>query len=176
MRSAIPKSELQPVGLRGSFLLRKSLLGAVAICSVAMLSPWVATADDYKLAIPFGLEETAVVIPADNPLTAEKVELGRTLFFDKRLSQDNTIACASCHLATNAFTDGKPVSTGIRGQKGGRSAPASFNRVFSSAQFWDGRAATLEDQSIGPFTNPIEHGFANYDVMNAKMMKIQGYR
>jgi cytochrome c peroxidase len=176
MRSAIPKSELQPVGLRGSFLLRKSLLGAVAICSVAMLSPWVATADDYKLAIPFGLEETAVVIPADNPLTTEKVELGRTLFFDKRLSQDNTIACASCHLATNAFTDGKPVSTGIRGQKGGRSAPASFNRVFSSAQFWDGRAATLEAQSVGPFTNPIEHGFANYDVMNAKMMKIQGYR
>jgi cytochrome c peroxidase len=98
------------------------------------------------------------------------------LFFDKRLSQDNTIACANCHLAKFAFTDGKPVSTGIRGQKGGRSAPASFNRVFSSAQFWDGRAATLEDQSIGPFTNPIEHGFANYDVMMAKMKKIAGYR
>ena len=82
----------------------------------------------------------------------------------------------SCHLAKFAFTDGRPVATGIRGQKGGRSAPASFNRVFSSAQFWDGRAATLEDQSIGPFTNPIEHGFANYDVMRAKMMKITGYR
>ena len=176
MKPAKPKPELRQVGLRGSFLLRKSLLGAVAICSVAMLSPWAATAADYKLAIPFGLEETAVVIPADNPLTAEKVELGRTLFFDKRLSQDNTIACASCHLSTNAFTDGKPVSTGIRGQKGGRSAPASFNRVFSSAQFWDGRAPTLEAQSVGPFTNPIEHGFANYDVMNAKMMKIAGYR
>src|SRR3989304_8271259 len=131
---------------------------------------------EYKLKIPFGLEETAVVIPADNPLTNEKVELGRLLFFDKRLSQDNTIACANCHLAKFAFTDGKPVSTGIRGQKGGRSAPVSFNRVFSSAQFWDGRAATLEDQSIGPFTNPIEHGFANYDVMMAKMMKIAGYR
>ncbi|TKS60756.1 MAG: cytochrome-c peroxidase [Nitrospira sp.] len=131
---------------------------------------------EYKLKIPFGLEETAVVIPADNPLTNEKVELGRLLFFDKRLSQDNTIACANCHLAKFAFTDGKPVSTGIRGQKGGRSAPVSFNRVFSSAQFWDGRAATLEDQSIGPFTNPIEHGFANYDVMMAKMKKIAGYR
>jgi cytochrome c peroxidase len=176
MKPAIPKPELRQVGLRGSFLLRKSLLGAVAICSTAMLSPMVTTAADYKLVIPFGLEETAVVIPADNPLTAEKIELGRTLFFDKRLSQDNTIACASCHLATHAFTDGKPVSTGIRGQKGGRSAPASFNRVFSSAQFWDGRAPTLEAQSVGPFTNPIEHGFANYDVMNAKMMKIAGYR
>jgi cytochrome c peroxidase len=135
-----------------------------------------ATQGEYKLKIPFGLEETAVVIPADNPLTTEKVELGRALFFDKRLSQDNTIACASCHLAKFAFTDGRPVSTGIRGQKGGRSAPASFNRVFSSAQFWDGRAETLEMQSVGPFTNPIEHGFANYDVMRAKMMKIAGYR
>ena len=131
---------------------------------------------EYKLKIPFGLEETAVVIPADNPLTNEKVELGRALFFDKRLSQDNTIACANCHLAKFAFTDGRPVSTGIRGQKGGRSAPASINRVFSTVQFWDGRAATLEEQSVGPFTNPIEHGFASYDVMMAKMKKIAGYR
>ena len=66
--------------------MRKSVLGALAISSVALLSPWVATAADYKLKIPFGLEESAVVIPADNPLTTEKVELGRALFFDKRLS------------------------------------------------------------------------------------------
>ena len=176
MKPAVPKTELRQAVLGGSSLLRKSFLGALAICSVATLSPWIATATDYTLKIPFGLEETAVVIPADNPLTTEKVELGRALFFDKRLSQDNTIACASCHLAKFAFTDGRPVSTGIRGQKGGRSAPASFNRVFSSAQFWDGRAETLEMQSVGPFTNPIEHGFANYDVMRAKMMKIAGYR
>jgi cytochrome c peroxidase len=189
MKPVTPKTELPPsTQLRkavfgGSLLLDKSFLGVLAICAIAMLSSWIATpaanaqsATEYKLKIPFGLEETAVVIPADNPLTNEKVELGRLLVFDKRLSQDNTIACMSCHLAKFAFTDGKPVATGIRGQKGGRSAPASFNRVFSSAQFWDGRAATLEDQSIGPFTNPIEHGFANYDVMRAKMMKIAGYR
>jgi cytochrome c peroxidase len=178
MKLATPKTELPP-----STQLRKVVSGALAICAVMVLSTWIAalaanaeSATEYKLKIPFGLEETAVVIPADNPLTTEKVELGRLLVFDKRLSQDNTIACMSCHLAKNAFTDGKPVATGIRGQKGGRSAPASFNRVFSTAQFWDGRAATLEDQSIGPFTNPIEHGFANYDVMMAKMMKIPGYR
>jgi cytochrome c peroxidase len=189
MKPATPKTELPPsTQLRkavfgGSLLLDKSFLGVLAICAVAVLSPWIATtaanaqsATEYKLKIPFGLEETAVVIPADNPLTNEKVELGRLLVFDKRLSQDNTIACMSCHLAKFAFTDGKPVATGIRGQKGGRSAPVSFNRVFSTAQFWDGRAATLEAQSIGPFTNPIEHGFANYDVMMAKMMKIPGYR
>jgi cytochrome c peroxidase len=176
-------TQLRKAVFGGSLLLRRSVPGALAICAVAMLSSWIAmpaanaqSATEYKLKIPFGLEETAVVIPADNPLTKEKIELGRMLFFDKRLSQDNTIACANCHLAKFAFTDGKPVSTGIRGQKGGRSAPASFNRVFSSAQFWDGRAATLEDQSVGPFTNPIEHGFANYDLMRAKMMKIAGYR
>jgi len=178
MKLATPKTELPP-----SIQLRKAVSGALAICAVMVLSPWTAalaanaeSATEYKLKIPFGLEETAVVIPADNPLTNEKVELGRLLVFDKRLSQDNTIACMSCHLAKFAFTDGKPVATGIRGQKGGRSAPVSFNRVFSSAQFWDGRAATLEAQSIGPFTNPIEHGFPNYDVMMAKMMKIAGYR
>src|SRR5713226_7311421 len=175
MKPAIPITELLPsTQLRKAvfgapLLMGKSVLGVLAICAVATLSPWIATPDanaesatEYKLKIPFGLEETAVVIPADNPLTNEKIELGRLLFFDKRLSQDNTIACASCHLAKFAFTDGKRVATGIRGQKGGRSAPVNFNRVFSSAQFWDGRAATLEAQSVGPFTNPIEHGFANY--------------
>ncbi len=189
MKTALSKTELPPsTQLRkavfgGSLLSGKSFLGVLAIYAVMTLSSWIATsaadaqsATEYKLTIPFGLEETKVVIPEDNPLTKEKVELGRLLFFDKRLSQDNTIACANCHLAKFAFTDGKPVSTGIRGQKGGRSAPASINRVFSSAQFWDGRAATLEAQSVGPFTNPIEHGFANYDVMMAKMMKIPGYR
>jgi cytochrome c peroxidase len=188
----LPSTQLRKAVFGGSLLLGKSFLGVLAICAVAMQSSWIATlaeaateekpaanaesATEYKLKIPFGLEETAVVIPADNPLTNEKVELGRLLVFDKRLSQDNTIACMSCHLAKFAFTDGKPVATGIRGQKGGRSAPASINRVFSSAQFWDGRAATLEAQSVGPFTTPIEHGFANYDVMRAKMMKIAGYR
>jgi len=152
------------------------MLGLSVAVALPMLSTVGASAEEYKLKIPFGLEETAVVIPADNPLTKEKIELGRALFFDKRLSQDDTIACASCHMAKFAFTDGKPVSAGIRGQAGGRSAPASFNRVFSSLQFWDGRAPTLEAQSVGPFTNPIEHGFANYDVMNAKMMKMPGYR
>src|SRR5207247_10166202 len=80
------------------------------------------------------------------------------------------------HLAQFAFHDATRVATGIRCQKGGRSAPGNFNRLFSSAHFWDGRAATLEDQSVGPFINPIEHGFANHDEMIAKMMKIAGYR
>jgi cytochrome c peroxidase len=182
MKPSVPKTELRQAVLGGSSLLRKSFLGALAVCSVTILSSWIAApganavaSNEYKFKLPLGLEQSAMVIPPDNPMTTQKVELGRILFFDRRLSNDDTIACASCHLATKGFTDGQPVSTGIRGQKGGRSAPASFNRVFSSAQFWDGRADTLEAQSIGPFTNPIEHGFINYDIMIAKMKKIPGY-
>ncbi|MFO0708062.1 MAG: cytochrome c peroxidase [Nitrospira sp.] len=131
---------------------------------------------EYTLTLPLGLDKDAVVITPGNPLTKEKVELGRTLFFDKRLSRDGTVACASCHLPAKAYTDGQPVSTGIKGLKGGRSAPTAINRVFASAQFWDGRAATLEEQSIGPFVSPVEHGFINHDEMVAKMRKIPGYR
>ncbi len=123
-----------------------------------------------------GLENPNTFVPADNPLTKEKIELGRLLFFDKRMSKNNTIACASCHMAKKGFGDGMPVSTGINGLKGGRSAPVSFNRVYSTAQFWDGRAATLEDQSVGPLINPVEHGFANHDEVVAKLKKVPGYR
>ena len=83
-----------------------------------------------------GLEDANTFVPVDNPLTAQKIELGRVLFFDTRLSRNNTIACASCHLADKGFTDGMPVSAGINGLKGGRSAPVSFNRVYSKVQFW----------------------------------------
>jgi cytochrome c peroxidase len=125
---------------------------------------------EYKLKIPFGLEETSVVIPADNPLTNEKIELGRLLFFDKRLSQDNTIACANCHLAKFAFTDGKPVSTGIRGRAGGaRRHPSTGCSVARTLGRPGGnvkinRSVRLRIRSSTAF---------NYDVM-AKMMKIAG--
>jgi cytochrome c peroxidase len=103
---------------------------------------------------PLGLPE--VIWPEENPYTPEKRELGWLLFFDTRLSSDNTVSCASCHDPKHAFTDAAPVSTGIKGQKGGRSAPTVINRAYSTAQFWDGRAASLEDQAKGPLANPLE--------------------
>ncbi len=130
---------------------------------------------DFQLPLPLGLEQDGLMIPEDNPLTKEKVELGKLLFFDQRLSANETVACASCHLPAMAFTDGQPVSTGIHGQKGGRNAPTAINRAFSSAQFWDGRAATLEAQSVGPFINPVEHGFKDHDELVAKVKSIAGY-
>ncbi len=132
--------------------------------------------DSGQPEIPLGLDASAFHIPSDNPMTAEKVALGRFLFFDKRLSKDNRIACATCHIPALAFTDGQPVSTGINRQQGGRSAPTALNRAFTKGQFWDGRAATLEAQSVGPLTNPIEHGFIDNAAMVAKLNRIQGYQ
>ncbi len=105
---------------------------------------------------PLGLPP--VPIPKDNPPTAETIALGRNLYYDPMLSADNTIACATCHGPKFGFTDGKPVSTGIRSQKGGRSAPSVFNAAYYTTQFWDGRAPSLEKQAEGPVQNPIEMG------------------
>src|SRR5436189_5466038 len=113
--------------------------------------------------------------PKDNPYSAAKVELGRFLYFDRRLSADGAVSCASCHDPKFAFTDGAAVSTGIKGQKGGRSAPTVINRAYSLAQFWDGRAATLELQAVGPMANPIEMGNTHNGVVGT-LKGIAGYR
>jgi cytochrome c peroxidase len=107
-------------------------------------------------AVPAGLPP--IVWPPGNPYSSEKAELGRYLYFDKRLSADGTVSCASCHDPQHGFTDGAPLSLGIRGQKGARSAPSILNRAYSLAQFWDGRSSTLEEQAIFPMESPIEMG------------------
>jgi cytochrome c peroxidase len=123
--------------------------------------------------IPPGL--TRIVWPRDNPYTREKAELGRLLFFDKRLSIDETISCASCHDPAKGFSNGAAYATGVRGQKGNRSAPTIFNRAFSLEQFWDGRAATLEEQAKGPIANPIEMDMP-HDKLEQRLRGIAGYR
>jgi cytochrome c peroxidase len=126
--------------------------------------------------LPLGLgQDIASYSPADNPLTPAKVELGRQLYFDKRLSLDNTVSCATCHDPALGWTDQAPVSTGIDGQKGGRSAPTVVNRVFGKTQFWDGRAASLEEQALGPIANPIEMGFTHPEAV-ARLNELEGYR
>ncbi len=130
---------------------------------------------EVALKLPLGLQEESLYIPSDNPLTAEKIDLGRLLYFDKRLSTDNTVSCASCHHPRFGCGDGQPVSTGVREQKGARSAPTTINRAFSKEQFWDGRAADLEEQAKGPIANPIEMGFT-HDGVVARLKGIRGYR
>src|SRR5215510_11095497 len=113
--------------------------------------------------------------PSGNKYSAGKAELGRLLYFDKRLSADESISCASCHAPEHAFTDGAAFSTGIKSQKGGRSAPTVINRAYSLAQFWDGRAETLEEQAKGPMANPIEMG-NTHDALVANLRQVAGYR
>lgn len=155
---------------------KQFIIGFIALSYLLIVTfPELVAQTPYKLKLPLGLQEESIFIPEDNPLTEEKIALGKQLYFDKRLSADNTVACASCHNPRFGFTDGQPFSSGIKGQKGGRSAPTSINRVFSVEQFWDGRAATLEDQAKGPIANPIEMGFTHEAVIK-KLRGIKGYR
>ncbi len=91
-----------------------------------------------------------------NPLTAEKVALGRMLYYDPRLSRNQQISCNTCHPLSRYGVDGERVSTGFRGQHGSRNAPSVYNAAGQVAQFWDGRAATVEAQASGPMLNPVE--------------------
>jgi cytochrome c peroxidase len=114
-------------------------------------------------------------IPKDNPQTKDKIELGKMLYFDPRLSSDGTVSCNSCHNVMAGGDDNRAFSAGVKGQRGGRSAPTVFNAAFLSVQFWDGRAATLEDQAKGPITNPIEMGIKSHAVAMERLKKIPGY-
>lgn len=111
----------------------------------------------FSLAIPLGLD-LYMPVPEGNPLTAEKVALGRQLFFDPRLSADGTVACATCHQPVRAFSDGRAVAIGVAGRQGRRSAPALINRGYGRAFFWDARVAALEEQVLKPIEDPNEMG------------------
>jgi cytochrome c peroxidase len=97
-------------------------------------------------------------IPPDNPQTTRKILLGKQLYFDTRLSRDNTISCATCHSPAMGWSDKGPTSKGIENQMGGRRAPPASNSAYNPLQFWDGRSPSLEDQAKGPIQNPIEMG------------------
>lgn len=114
--------------------------------------------------------------PADNPSTEAKVELGKVLYFDPRFSSTGTVSCFSCHNVMEGGDDHRPTSIGVHGQVGGRNAPTVWNAAFLSVQFWDGRAATLEDQAKGPPVNPIEMGMKDLKSVVDRIRRIPGYR
>lgn len=117
-----------------------------------------------------------VPVPQDNPQTAAKVELGKQLYFDPRISLTGTVSCNSCHNLMSNGTDNRPVSAGAHGKLGERNAPTVFNAAFRSVQFWDGRAASLEEQAKGPQTNPVEMGMPSGDAVVERIRNIPGYR
>ena len=112
--------------------------------------------------------------PTDNPQTDAKILLGKQLYFDTRLSKDNTISCATCHNPAMGWSDAGPTSAGINNQRGGRRSPPVCNAAHSPLQFWDGRAPSLEEQAKGPIANPIEMG-NTHDVMLRTVDDIPGY-
>src|SRR5579875_230194 len=116
-------------------------------------------------------------VPETNPFSPDKrkVALGKSLFNDKRLSADDTVSCASCHALDKGGTDQAPVSTGIHGQKGPINAPTVLNAAFNFCQFWDGRAANLQEQANGPVNNPKEMG-SSWPQVVAKLEKDQAFK
>ncbi|APZ97022.1 cytochrome-c peroxidase [Fuerstiella marisgermanici] len=111
----------------------------------------------------------------ENPLTRAKIELGRQLYFDPRLSSDTTISCATCHHPQEGYSRHTRFGVGVEALEGGRNSPVSYNRILSNEQFWDGRAASLEEQAIGPIANPIEMG-NTHEKCVADLLKIPGYK
>ena len=144
----------------------RPILLVTAVCGSALIWMFTASAQSpgWELANPI-VPLPAPPLGIDNkltdlkePPTPERVRLGRWLFFDKRLSTDATVSCASCHHPEEAFSEPSGVSTGIHGQKGARKAPSFINQAWTLYPhfFWDGRAGSLEAQALGPIANPIE--------------------
>ena len=145
------------------FKIRALVTALALVSSISVASAWDA--------LP-----TVAPAPADNPTTEEKVELGKMLYHDPRLSSTGTVSCASCHNTMLGGEDNRPNSMGVNGQTGGRSAPTVWNSAFNAVQFWDGRAASLEAQAAGPVTNAIEMGMKSWDDVVIRLKSIEGYQ
>lgn len=113
--------------------------------------------------------------PENNRSTPQKIELGRQLFFDSRLSEDKKISCSSCHDPHQAFSDGIALARGVRGSVGSRNTPTLVNTAFNSSFFWEGRRPTLETQALDPLINPREHGLKDLDALTLALRKDKDY-
>jgi cytochrome c peroxidase len=165
----------QKIGVIGFLILTLSV-SALVIKGFSEERP-----DDSQLAIgdmvrpDIGPLPSSVPMPAGNVNYQGKVELGKQLYFDVRLSKNNTISCAFCHNPGTGYADVRQTSIGIDGGLGGRQAPTVLNSAFNRLQFWDGRAGSLEEQAIGPIQNPLEMGETPDGVVK-KLKAIKGYR
>ncbi|MGE0710877.1 MAG: cytochrome c peroxidase [Planctomycetota bacterium] len=124
----------------------------------------------------FGPLPQEAAAPPDNPTTAAKVALGKQLYFDGRLSVNDKISCNSCHDLATYGVDNKPTSLGHDGKNGARNSPTVYNAALNATQFWDGRAASLEEQAKGPVLNPVEMGMPSAEGVVQKLKAIKGYQ
>jgi cytochrome c peroxidase len=134
----------------------------------------VTAARPQALPPPPGLDEY-VPVPGDNPITPIKIRLGERLFFDAGLSADRRLSCASCHDPARAFTSGTRIAAGVFGRTGARNVPTILNRAYGQSFFWDGRAATLEEQALGPIQNPTEMGLS-LSAFTSRLRRNASYR
>lgn len=160
-------------------LSRFSLLALLTVMGLAFFVVWLSPFDAGQEVVltdaaPIAYEAIAP-LPGAPELPAAKVALGERLFHDPRLSRDDSIACASCHNLATAGVDRRKISVGVGGALGSINAPTVFNSGYSFAQFWDGRAATLEEQVAGPIHNPVEMA-SNWAQVLAKLGADEAYR
>jgi cytochrome c peroxidase len=141
-----------------------SLVLTLQSCEKASLPEFTVYDFPYELEIPSGFPD--IPIPADNELTVNRVKLGKILFHDKRLSRDNSISCASCHLQELAFAEGLTTSIGIDGAVGPRNSPSLANIGYVDSLFWDGGVPTLELQVLAPIHNALEMDSHIQDVLD----------
>ena len=152
---------------------RGAVRAALGLALASLVAAQAALAEELSVPLPAGV--LPPMIPDDNPLTREKVALGQKLYFDPRLSKDDTVSCATCHDPLHAFAEPRPVSLGVGGAKGARNAPTVLNAAFLQEQFWDGRAATLEEQAKGPLVNPVEMAMPDHAAVARKVAGIAEY-
>ena len=156
--------------------LSSSLLILGVACLAATVAPPLQSqegdAGEYEVEI-LGLDPY-LEIPEENPMSDAKVALGRQLFFDPRLSVDRTVSCATCHDPEHAWADDAPISTGVGGRKGTRSALTILNAAYNMRQFWDGRVGTLEEQALRPIEDPIELAHS-LDAVVKDLSHVKGY-
>lgn len=156
-------------------MLRAAAISLVFMTAGAAVAGEKLTSGSFTMELPLGLQAGSVYIPESNPMSPAKIGLGKLLYFDARLSKDKTVACASCHNPYHGFADPSPTSKGVGQLLGGRNSPTVINRLFSKEQFWDGRAADLEEQAKGPIGNPVEMAMTTLDVCVDTISKIKGY-
>lgn len=162
MRFSWNVSAIRSLGTQAALML----LGSIPLASTS-------AQDDFALAVPKSMG--VMKVPSDNPVTKAKVELGKQLYFEPRLSRDNTISCASCHDPEKGWSNGEQFATGFNKQVGGRNSPTVLNTGFQRFQFWDGRAGSLEEQALGPIQNPIEMNLTLEEAVE-RLKAIPAYR
>jgi cytochrome c peroxidase len=140
---------------------------------VAPAAPTGVQIDSAKLAMYGPLPTEAA--SKDNPITEEKISLGRMLFYDARLSKNHDVSCNTCHDLEKYGVDEKEVSEGHKGQKGTRNSPTVYNAALQFVQFWDGRAETVEEQAKGPVVNPVEMACPSPELPVTTLKSIPGY-